>query len=736
MAPLSLLGDFFKSVAPSIGLGFLTGGTSFLLQGAWAAALKAGGITTGIHLLSSLGAREDAGSFDPVRPRTQTFGGVESNPALYVVGMPRLEGIPAFLEQRGIHLHVAYSMSEGECDGIEDGDAMFIDGIKHIAREVTGSPGEFVAARTVSRSDPDRPEIIFPDDVQTFEVQTTVRFWVYKAADGAEGDSLRDQTSVTSTEFLNGVTWIHLRISQTHFGYFKHPPKVEFVLRGMKINAPRYRATFEADFNGGVWLTPIAMQARPNPDIGDKLTLNNNSIDFSETRIWTGNPNGWIPVDDETGDFPQFTRSVSAIRYWWLRHIKNIPASAISIPSVIEADRICLELVTATLTSSYDAVYPRRVPRYTMDMVTSAEDSNFEMESDFAWQGQVVAVGGVFHFRPGAERASSRTLDVQEEAVSIDAVKVFQELDSITNGLTLTLAQSAPNDWSQLAMRADDSALQNVHPREEAFDLGIIRSVQQPSVATRLMAIALRRARQVTSFSYTIRPGPNFEWLNRIPTDRILINDTENGLTAYPAEIVSMRLTDDWLVRIRVQQAPYGIYADSDVLPPLPDSPIDISDPGDVVIPITLAATSAVVISDDGSAYSAITFTWDEAAVAGTDVRWRLEGTTEWTYGYTTESPLASGPLVGGDYEYQARHISTRLIRGRWTDVATVTVDPDESPPDDPDDFTLAPIPGGYDATWTRSAAADYEYTEILDAPQGSAAKCCNRAWNRERVFL
>lgn len=39
-------------------------------------------------------------------------------------------------------------------------------------------------------------------------------------------------------------------------------------------------------------------------------------------------------------------------------------------------------------------------------------------------------------------------------------------------------------------------------------------------------------------------------------------------------------------------------------------------------------------------------------------------------------------------------------------------------PPDDPEDVTVTPLPGGYSATWAAAAEADYAVTEIHDSDQ------------------
>ena len=218
-------------------------------------------------------------------------------------------------------------------------------------------------------------------------------------------------------------------------------------------------------------------------------------------------------------------------------------------------------------TSGYES-YPAKVPRYTADGVILADDAlgAIEDELDFCWQGQVVNVGGKRYARPGQERASSMTIDVAADVLEDGrgSINVFPAIGDMLNQISLSLVQSAAHDFTPLLMPAiADTFLQNRDGVTLAPDFGEMRFINQPSTANRLMAIHLRRARYTTTWELKLPPGDDFGRFALIPFDRVTLNDAENGLNNYLAEVVSLTAHEDWSVGLVVHYAPDGIYTDT-----------------------------------------------------------------------------------------------------------------------------------------------------------------------------
>ena len=411
------------------------------------------------------------------------------------------------------------------------------------------------------------------------------------------------------------------------------------------------------------------------------------SISFDETRIWDGV--AWIVPDADTGDIAEWTNSAAAVRYWMLRNRRKIPASFIDNDSFAEADTLSRGLVATTVnpsTAGYEG-YPTHVPRYSADGIIEADDEpgSLENELDFCWQGQVVNVGGKLYARPGKDRPSRMTIDVEADVLESGrgAVNVFPEIGELMNALSLSLEQSAAHDYTPLLLPSVvDTFLRQRDGVNIAPDLGEMRFVNQPSTANRLMAIMLRRARYTTTLNYRLRPGDNYERFGLIPLDRVTLDDPENGLSGYLAEVVSLTANEDWSVQLVVQHAPDGIYDDTAALPPLKPSEIDIADPSDVARPTGVSTTVGVDVLPSGEIVPWLRFSWDIKTVASTAVRFRLSGATAWEYRTATGDNFLERPIAGGAYEFQIAHVSIRGAASAWTESRTVTVPSGRLPAD------------------------------------------------------
>ena len=214
--------------------------------------------------------------------------------------------------------------------------------------------------------------------------------------------------------------------------------------------------TREREITGTGWSDAVAAAVLSSDADTEKLRQYNETAGslFSETRIYDGGV--WVVVDDATGDIAQWSNSASDVRYWFMRERRGLPAADFDNDSVREAQEICAQSVDVLLPAGQRSQYhnyPETVLRYTLDgVITSADDvGSTQDEMDFAWQGQVINVGGAFHFKPGSERTPVRTLNVQREAISIDSATVFPEIGELINELSCTLESSGGSRLDDLS---------------------------------------------------------------------------------------------------------------------------------------------------------------------------------------------------------------------------------------------------------------------------------------------
>ena len=321
---------FLKKLGEAVALGGIITVSSFGLGGVpLALALRGGSITAGLSLLDRLTRRRTR-----VDPTTKGVSAVPSAPAQFALGTSRTEGVLVFLRQDGQDLHLVYAVSEGACAGL--GSNIYLDGEQKRIKPVVGSTGEYEPAFAID--------------------QGTLSLWTYTAATGIQGgeffaaiNPLRPANSQLRTPWLEGVSWVYVKLTQPERRRYTQIPKIEFEWRGLVVNAPRHRIIREREIAGTVWSDSEADIASPaaSPEarlFGIKVRLHNADASlYDETRIWNGTT--WVALDAETGDIAEFTSSAAALRYWWLTVYRGVPHAAIDRTSVIEADRICSAMI-------------------------------------------------------------------------------------------------------------------------------------------------------------------------------------------------------------------------------------------------------------------------------------------------------------------------------------------------------------------------------------------------------
>lgn len=620
-------------------------------------------ITAGLALLTYLlTPKPKVGTLDNTVTRTQRSAVA---PARWILGRARVGGVMVYYEEnvspgaRNGECYVALVLSEGVCDSIEK---IWVDST------------EIPFTRT-ARTTGDK---LTPLDQGGFHENYNgkIEFYEYFKADGTQGSDLR--TAVGSTKWsaehkLNGKSWVYVKLTQPAYSskstagrFWTKFPDITFLVKGLKITWPG-----------------------------------------QTTPVWT--------------------ESAAALRYWWLRVRRGIPAAAIDSASVIAAHTLCsavLDHTTNFPATGYETA-TKTVTRYSINGVVQSEDDPEAVEKhmDFAWQGYALEIDGVYIFRPGADRPATVTLN-EENIIAVEQVSPAPALQDRVNSATVTLSQSRDHDWlnygipeviDQPSLTRDGESL--------PIDFQTAPFVADPLTGARLLAVVLRRARASATFTYRVMPGDMFELFGLVPTDRVLVNDSNYGLTNFRAQVVSTVINDDWSVTLSLVEDVDGVYADTFVLPALKPREIGVTDPRTVATVSNLVLDETVSHQDDGTVLIVLTASWTAKPIAETEVQYRVKKTSQaaevgWKSLFTESDSLdIPNVLVGVEYEVRAKHIYNNGLASAWTALASRTIGGDLTAPGAITGLSVVAVRGGYEATWTNPTDSDLAYVEVTDGP-------------------
>ena len=330
-------------------------------------------------------------------------------------------------------------------------------------------------------------------------------------------------------------------------------------------------------------------------------------------RLYTGIPNlnflvRGLKVSYPGQSAPIWTENAAALRYWYLRERRGIPAAAFDDASVREAVAVCGASVVVSRPNSAYSKWPSGELRYAINGVVTSGDpvETIETAMDWAWQGHAVEMDGTFHFRPGKDRNSVASIGpgdfVEPGLVYCSPIPSMQ---SRLNAATMSLRQSAQHDWLEYAVpEVTDTETQARDGRRIAKDLGVRKFIASPSAADRLLRVFLRRARASFRATYRLAPGANLERLALKPTDIILLSDDTLGLTDWRAMIVSTTLLADWSVEVHLEDCPDQTFADAPGLGQLGRPYVRLprrNDPPEAIAALSVSATPRV--STDGTVH-------------------------------------------------------------------------------------------------------------------------------------
>ena len=424
---------------------------------------------------------------------------------------------------------------------------------------------------------------------------------------------------------------------------------------------------------------------------------------------------------------PKWTENAAAIRYWWETERRGRPATAIHRGDFDAAYTACQQPVDLTgLPKAYE-VYkktPEGPPkRYTINGVVTAGDDvdQVETQMDAAWAGEVIEVGGQLRFRPGVDRTGTRTID-DDDIIEPPAVKPWPSLQERINAVTCEIAQSDVHEWTKLSLP------EYVDSTAEARD-GVKRSgeirlayVAAPIAAGRLQAVNLRRARESLRLELVVKPGPNFERLALIPTDRVKVTNSEYGLEKTRMEVERVRVREDWSLELTLKEDHDDTYEDTLVLPALPPREVNLPDVTVVPAVVGLEADEIAEEARDGTTIVYLVVSWTDQVVKDTMVEVRekpasskgskggkgIKGKLKWTSGLSAGTSYRLANVTSGKtYQIRARHRNRQDVAGEWSQIEH-TVGGDLDAPAAPTGLDVDSRPTGFRATWTNPTDSDF----------------------------
>ena len=475
----------------------------------------------------------------------------------------------------------------------------------------------------------------------------------------------------TAEHKLTGLSWVYVRLTQPDYGddhakrFWTHVPNLEFLVQGLRLT----------------WPGQAALQ-------------------------WTNN--------------------AAAVRYWWETERRGRPAGAVHRDDFDDAYNTSSTNVDLTELPEDYKEYRGQAHRYTIDGVISAGDdiAHVEDQLNAAWAGEVIEAGGELRFRPGVVRAATQTI-TDADIIEGPVARPWPALQERINAVSAEIAQSShpKHQWTRMSLpEYVDSYDSSGNPAGALKRDGVKRSgqirlayVSHPITAGRLQAVNLRRARESLRLELVVKPGENFERLSLIPTDRVLVTNSEYGLVRSRMEVERMTIREDWSVELTLREDQDGTYADTLVLPPLTPREIWLPDEHTVPMVAGLAADEIAEIAKDGSTVVYLLVTWTAEAVGETEVEVREKpaaGATDepaWKSGVSPGNSLRyPGVTAGKIYEIRARHVNFLGVAGDWSPVVEHTVGGDLTPPGAPTGLDVDFRPEGFRAQWTNPVDADF----------------------------
>ena len=334
------------------------------------------------------------------------------------------------------------------------------------------------------------------------------------------------------------------------------------------------------------------------------LELTQDKVENLEDRVWKNIPQVQFLLQGKTLTWPgqaipTHTRNAAAIRYWYETEING---NAVDRASFDAAFNVCAAVVdTRRADGSVHSA-----PRYLVDGVITSGDSRsaVEFELDQAWQGSVIYIGGVAHFRPGVLRAPVATV-TQDDVIQLERIQPAPALQDRLNSVSLGLAQCDTADHTEFRIpTVRDDELVARDGVERHADLGVRAYVSSAVAGARIAALALRRARQSAHYTYRLFARKDMSLMGVYPGDIVTVTDALSGLSGARCAVTRSTVHADWTVSLELTPEPASTWDDI-VIEGIPPSGADRP---------TVAITG---LSDTVSGVSPVdlTFTWSEDVI-------------------------------------------------------------------------------------------------------------------------
>ena len=457
-------------------------------------------------------------------------------PAVWRIGEVRCNGYPVWVSTRDRSIYFIHVLSQGPIDSIQK---IWVQGEEV---ELDRSGGRLI-----------RP-------VESSKYRNFLTIWEYFEANGNGGQSqaafVRDKTMAWDESYkLHGVSYCLVQLEQNNYGddfddrLYSSIPKIEYLIRGLKIQYPTGAATLSA---------------------------------------------------------PEYTTNAAKVIAWWLMERRGVEAENIDLSYLNSAIAKCDE--TISISGSSD--YPGSVKRYQVNGTISAADNPVQVESqlDIAINGSVVEWDGKHYIRPGAEQSVKLTItedDILDDPVVIPA----SDWNARYNSASVTINQSNLHEHMPHNILMDDP---NAEDRDgmklTRADLSL-RFVNDPIQAANITNSLLLDARASLSMTLQCRPRSDWDILELMPGDKVAVTIPDLGLADFEMRLISSTVLPDLTMSLELDEWPEGVYTDVIELPPLTPRNVEISKTAPR--PDNLTCTAERFTGDDGSVQWRFDTAWD-----------------------------------------------------------------------------------------------------------------------------
>ena len=641
------------------------------------------GISYGVHLLSRLlTPKPNVGT---LAGTSHTIRGEVVN-ARWILGRARVPGVLCYWGSSGSTARMGLILSEGACEKIDD--RMWIDGHAVKLERTSDLSGDLL--RPVSKS----------------KYHGKIEIREYFKADGTQGTHLSSVVTPLQEQNIEfqqqGEGWA---LVPDHFTEIVRPIG-QSDTRPFVTSYPRW--TEEHKLDGLSWVYVNLTQPAYGQELDKRFWAKVPNLEFLVKGIkitWPGQP------------VAMWTENAAALRYWWETERRGRNPADIHVGDFTAAYELCQQTINVSgLPAEYKA-YEETTARYKVNGIVTAGDDVGQVEDQFdaAWAGEVIEVGGQLRFRPGVDSPLAVLSLSDSDIVEPPVVQPWPSLQNRINAVTAEIGQSRRHEWTKLSMPQymDTVAL----ARDGSLRSGNIQLafVSDPIAAGRLQAVNLRRARESLILKLVVTPGANFERMSLVPTDRVLVTNSEFGLSGSRMVVDRVMVREDWSVELTLREDLPDTYDDTLVLPPLEPRVIRLPDEHTVPMVAGLAADEIAEIAKDGSTVVYLLVTWTAEAIGETEVEVREKpdaGATDepaWKSGVSPGNSLRyPGVTAGKTYEIRARHVNFLGVAGDWSPVVEHTVGGDVTPPGAPTGLDVDFRPEGFRAQWTNPADADF----------------------------